>query len=545
MKEFNDNIEENSEKEFSQENVNEIEEEQSSIFDAPAEHKRARARSSKMRIAIVIAASFVLAAIIVGFLTYKEDDKGGFTIFWIHFDAKTDTNQEFDNPTNTQATKEIEVVNVSSDKFAAVTVTNKNGSFNLYWKLDENKEKIWCVEGMDNSLTSSQAIEYVAANAGAISARRVIEGRNESDCGFDAPQAKIDVVMNDGSNAYTVTIGAASADKTGTYLKFSGDEKIYLVKNDYAKYFSFELINLADTSDLSAVQYDMNNSSYFDGEKILTTFDKITVSGKAYDRDIVIVPNTVPDQSGLIPFMVSSPYNRYADNVDSLVTMFTSGVDVVGSYSYDTSAASLKKYGLDNPDAVITAKIGTITKVFKLSVVDDEYCAIIDESKGMIKTVAISTVPFVLYEESDFYSDWVCMEIINQLSSFEVKTGDAQYKFGIAYDSTQSDNQSKYTIIRDGGKTISTGLFQEFYQFFVGIKTADYEIGNVSGSPAATVTLVFSKDASKKEYAFYKVSDAKYQYSVNGVMMGRISATNYNKLISNVKLIAENKAIVP
>ena len=534
MNEFNENI---------TENTDDTQEEQSSIFDAPAEHKDNKQKSFKGRIIGAVAAVLVLAILVTGILTYDEEKSEIF--FFIKIPkpkSTTSTPQKQEKPS-------IEAINVGIKKISHVTVTNKNGSFNLYWKLDtaaeEKDTRIWCVEGVDSNLTSNVTIEYVAANAGSILASRIIKDRSESDCGFDNPQAKIDVVLSDGEGEYTITIGSASADKTGTYLKVSGDKNIYLVNDEYAKYFDFTLIDLADTSDLAAVQYDPSIATYFGDTKVLESFDKITVSGKKYNRNIEIIPNPDPEQSDILPFLISSPYNRYADNIDGLVSMFTSGVDIMGAYSYDLSAASLKKYGLDNPDAVVTAKIGHVTKTFKISIVDNDYCAIIDEDKKMIKMVATGTVSFVEYKESDFYSKWFCMEMLSQLSSYEAKIGDTRYKFGITFDETQSENTAKFTIVRDNGKKITTSKFQTFYTYFLGLKISDFETQSVSAAPDAVITLTFSADASQKVYAFYKVSDSKYQYSVNGVMQGKITATSYNKMVSNIKLIAENKDIVP
>ena len=539
MNEFNENLNESTEVE-----IEETVSEQGSIFDAPAEHKDKKKKDFKTQIIAVVSSALVLAILLTGVFTYDAENG---KIFWLKILPK----QKNTVSTPKEEEPEIEAVSVDSKKISHVTVTNKSGAFNLYWKLDtqaaEADTRIWCVEGLDSSVTSSAAIGYVAANAGSIYASRIIEGRNEADCGFNKPQAKIDVVLSDGEGEYTVTIGSASADKTGTYLKVSGDDKIYLVSNEYAEYFDFSLIDLADTSDLAAVGYDSSIATYFDDSKILKTFDKITVSGEAYDRNIVIVPNPVADQKDLVPFLISSPYNRYAGNIDKLVTMFTSGVDIMGAYSYDISAASLKKYGLDKPDAVVTAKIGPITKTYKISVVDDEYCAIIDENKKMIKTVATSSVPFVEYEESKFYSNWLCMEMLNQLSSYSAKIGDNEYKFGISYDDTQTENTDKFTVVRDTGKIISTANFQTFYQYFLGLKISDFKTQEISASasPDAVITFIYSADASKKVYAFYKVSDSKYQYSINGEMQGKITTTSYNKMIKNIKLIAENKDIVP
>jgi hypothetical protein len=106
----------------------------------------------------------------------------------------------------------------------------------------------------------------------------------------------------------------------------SGDKNIYLVNDEYARYFNFNLIDLADTSDLAAVQFDSSIATYFGDTKVLESFDKITVSGKKFNREMVITPNPNPEQSDIVPFVVTSPQNRYADNIDSLVSTSHEGI---------------------------------------------------------------------------------------------------------------------------------------------------------------------------------------------------------------------------
>ncbi|MBO5020507.1 MAG: DUF4340 domain-containing protein [Clostridia bacterium] len=513
---------------------------ESSIFSDPQQHKAAGIGGAKVRIISAIASLLVLSILISGILTYDKEKNKIFGFISLP-KGKQNTSE---NATSTLPT--IVAVDEDSNNFSVVTVTNKNGVFNFYWKLDETQEtKIWCAEGLSSDLTSSAAIEYIAGNAAQISAVRTVEGRSDKDCGFDAPQAKIDVVLSDGEGGYTVTIGAASADKTGTYLKVSSDDKTYLVSNQYAEYFNFNLLDLADTTDIAGVEYSNAIASYFDDEKSLKAFDSINLSGDAFSKGVTVIQNKNEEQSDIVPFLISSPYNRYADNVDGLVNMFIEGITVSGAYSFDTSAASIKAVGLDNPDVVITAKVGSVTKTFEIAFTDDEHCAIVDPAKQMIKKVEIAAIPFVKYKQEDFYSKYLCMEMIAQLSSFDVKMGDTEYGFSITYDETGEEYADKYTIIRDNGTYISTSLFQDFYSFFLGVNINDFTVKDVSATPDATITLTFSADYSEKKYDFYKISDTKYQYSINGVMQGKISATNYKKILNNVKLIAQNKQIVP
>ena len=84
-------------------------------------------------------------------------------------------------------------------------------------------------------------------------------------------------------------------------------------------------------------------------------------------------------------------------------------------------------------------------------------------------------------------------------------------------------------------------VIQSFYGDFSILKAADFSTEKVEGAPAATINLTFRTDGEVVKLDFYKVSETKYQYSKNGVPMGKISSLDYNKLIKNVKAISQDK----
>lgn len=503
--------------------------EESTVFGAPADHNKKKQRiSSKKKSVIKLTAAVLSVAVLVG---------GLFAV--IKFVPKKTDESDNNSSVNTVSVLSLDITTVSE-----VKVTNQNGTFRLYSstvEVDGQENSVWCLDGVDSSLTSSTLISNIASNATSITAVRDIEktDRPLSDFGLDSPVSSAQVAFKDGSEGYSVMLGKQSPDNTGTYLKLSNRDNIYIVDDSVAESFLFNSLDLADNSSFEAAAFSGDISSYKGSSGSIEKFDEMTVSGKNFPRTVTILPNTNENLSSVAKFVIATPYERHAANVDNLLSMFTSGISVSGAYSFDVTPESLKKFGLDNPDVVVKMTLAGQTKFYKISKVDDEYCAVINEESKIIKKVYISSVPVSEYTEESFYNDWVCMEVISDLSNFTLTTSGTSYSFDIKYDK-EADPQ--YTITHNG-KKMTASYFQDFYGEFVSVKCTDFTIRSVSGEPAATVTLTYSADGSKKTYAFYKVSETKYQYSYNGVNMGSISSVDYNKMIKNIKTVSQNKSI--
>lgn len=506
-----------------------LENEESTIFSAPAEHNKKRRNISPKKKTILKLISVVLSVSVL---------VGGLFAVIKFIPEKTDDDADYNLTTS------VSVLSIDVSSVSEVTVTNQNGTFRLYSstvETDGEESSIWCLDGVDSSLTSSTLISNIASNATSITAVRDIEktDRPISDFGLDSPVSSAQVSFKDGSEGYSVMLGNRSPDNTGTYLKLSNKDNIYIVDDSVAEYFEFEALDLADDSSFEAAAFTGDISDYTGSSGSIETFDEMTVSGKNFPRTVTIVPNTNENLSSVAKFVISTPYERHSANVDNLLSMFTSGISVSGAYSFDVTPESLKKFGLDDPEVIVKMTLAGQTKVYKISKVDDDYCAVINEESKLIKKVYASSVPVSGYSEESFYNDWVCMEVISELSDFTLTTSNTTYSFGIEYDK-EADPQ--YTITHNG-KKLTASYFQNFYGEFVSIKCTDFTIRDISGDPAATVTLTYSADGSKKTYAFYKVSETKYQYTYNGVNMGSISSVSYNKMIKNIKTVSQNKSI--
>ena len=516
--------------------VAEPKEEDSTVFSDPAEHKKTAVRQKKKLLPVIIAAVLAVAVL------------AGGTVAVIKLIP------EREEESSTPSIETISVLDMNSDDFKSVTVTNENGTFKLY-SAEEKKETDssssdtsgsdteinWYLDGYDKEVIDSSSVESIVSSVSKLEAVREVTAKSAAECGLENPAVRADVVKNDGSE-FSVLVGIESPDNTGTYVKLSTEEKVYITQSDLKGSFTFDALSLAETSSVPGVTVTDAMKDYTDDDGALSSFDTITLTGKNYPEKVVLAPNTDENLSAYATYMTLSPTKRIADNVDGIFNLFKSGVSVSGAYSLDTSASAQKKLGLDNPDLTATIKIGSFTVSYLFKQQEDGDYAVWYEGAKLIKKISATDISFIDYKTTDYYASWVCLQSINELSNFTVKTPDKTYGFDIAYDDSE-DAEETYVITYEGTKLVAEN-FQDFYQECISLSCSDYTVDKISGDPDISIIFKYS-DKSREDYVveFRKSSETKYQYSIDGIDMGKVNTTDLNKILRLVKKVADGESI--
>lgn len=518
-------------------NGQDTDDEFSTIFGDPVEHrKKAGDAHKKKRLLSVIAACLAVVVLVGGTLA----------VIKLIPEKETEDSADYTDET-------IQVLELEEDAVSAVTMTNSKGSFKLVpvrteTETDTDSEDstdaavttTWTVEGTDQKYTSSSAIQDKVSSVISLTAISEITGKTAEQCGFNDPLYTAVIELADAENR-TVEVGTASGDGLGNYLRVSGDDKIYLVEASALAELEFELLDLADTTAIPGITVTDDMADYTGDDGALTTFDTITLTGSNFAKPLVIsAKNDDSAISQYFNYTITSPQKRIADNVDDLFNMFTNGLSVSGAYAFDVSAASLKAVGLDAPYLTASVKIGNTTATFKIAKVDDEYCAVVTDDSYMIRKVAASNLTFLDYDAESFYSNMVFLENIMDLSELTLTAGEDSYTFGIAYDE-EAESDSQFTITHNG-EQITAGFFQNFYQDFVGMTFADYNTDSAVTAMDMTITVKFL-DGHTESVALAKDTATKYACFVNGERMGRVSSTDYNRLLKDIRNVSQNKDI--
>ncbi|MBR6902324.1 MAG: DUF4340 domain-containing protein, partial [Clostridia bacterium] len=304
-------------------------EEESTIFASPLEHKEVKLASPKKKRIVAVIASIMAVMVLVGG-----------TLAVIKFIPK------MQDENNSSSANSIIVIDFDKGKYDTVTVKNENGEFVFLPKSDSESNEIkWYLKDSDEDKISATKTDSIISSAASISASLEITKKAYDECGFNSPFATIDVKSKELGD-FSLILGDKSPDNFGRYLYCSVDEKIYLVSEDVAESFVFTALDLASTDAVSPISVNTKNEKYVNENGTLISFDKLVISGSRFKQPITIVPN---DQDVGFTYKTLSPISRYADNtkVSSLFGAFSSGISVSGVYSFDTDTVAQKQLGLD------------------------------------------------------------------------------------------------------------------------------------------------------------------------------------------------------
>ena len=511
----------------------------STVFSDPTEHTKKAVKQKKSRLPAIIASVLAVAVLaggtvaVVKLIPEKEEDDG-----------------------SVSELETISVLDMDSDDFKTLTVTNKNGTFKLYSEEKETEtdssssssdtsssepETVWYLDGYDKDVISSSSVESIASSTAKIDATREITAKTAAECGLENPAVKADIVTNDGAEL-SVLVGGASPDNTGTYIKLSTDDKIYITDSDIESSLTFDALSLAATDAIAGITVTDDMKDYADDEGALTSFDTITLTGANFPEKLVLAPNTDKNLSDYAAYMTVSPTKRIADNVDGIFDLFKSGVSVSGAYSFDTSSAALKRLGLDKPDLTAEIKIGKFSLAYSFKLQDDGNYAVWYKGCKLIKKVTAGSLSFIDYKATNYYASWVCLQSINELSNFTIKTPEKTYSFDIVYDDSE-DAEETYVITYEGTKLVAEN-FQNFYQECISLSCTDYTVDSISGDPEISIVFTYSDTSrSPSTVEFRKSGETKYQYRIDGMDMGKVNSSAMNKLLKLAEKVAKGETV--
>lgn len=512
------------------ENVKE-QEEFSTVFSDPMQHKTVvKKDGNKKRLKIVITA-LVLVAVLVS---------GTFAVVKLIPEKQDDT--------STPTFEEIEVLSQSDSDYKTVTVKNQNGSFKFYSVVtkaedEEMQDTVnWYMDGYDESVLNTSSISQIINALTEISASREISEKTAAECGLENPIIESEIVTQDDAR-FSVLIGDKSPDNSGVYLKLSTNDTIYLIPDSIDTILDFTALDMANTDALEGLKLSDKYSSYT-SEGTLASFDSLTVSGKNFEKPVVIEANTDDALATYMPYLITSPTKRVAENNEDLFALFSSGATVSGAYSFDVSSSTINALGLNDPDFVATIKIQDFSYTYKFKLQSDGDYAVIGDDSVMVKKVSVDSCKYLGYSTTDFYSAWVFMESIENISNLTLKTADKTYSFDITENAESEDDDDTFLITYEGKNDIKSSEFQTFYRFCISLMCSDFTTDTVETDEALSITYTYKDETvTPVTISFKKASATKYQYSLNGTAMGKINASEFIKVDKYLQQLVSGKTV--
>ncbi len=497
----------------------------STVFANPTVHKNDAKNVKKTKRLSIILASFLAVVVLVG---------GTVGVIKLIPEKETD-------PTDETIYEEIEVLSIESGTLSTVSLTNKNGSFKIYSVREKSEDSSlsrvvnWYLDGVDKDLIDTDSTVNIADSLSNITALKEITKKSLADCGLEKPVATAVLTDEDGKET-KILLGTPSPDNSGYYLKLGDSDKIYLVDSSVSYIFSLVELDLGDSSNLDGFPLSDSMTDFMGSDELLSKFEKLTISGKNFPSPVVIEENQNEELSSLIGYVTTSPTNHIADGTDYIFDAFKNGITVSGTYSFDKSDASLKKFGLDNPDFTATMEIMGVTHTYKFKLQEDGYYAAVCDTVKLIQKINSNAISFIEQTTKDFYSSWVCLVSIDDVDSLVIKTPENSHTFEFT-DVEDEDADVSFTV-KYNGKDFDTETLQDFYMDLISIPCNDYTIDNITLNPEYSFTFNFrSEIGGKNVIDFVKVSETRYQYYSDGVAMGKVTSSELKKVLNHLEKI--------
>ncbi len=494
---------------------------QSTIFSAPIVHEDKTPKNRKPWKKLL--AAFLAVAIVAGT-----------TVAVIKFIP------EKDDETTPVA---FNILDIDSDNIEKVEIKTDDTSLTLISTLTETESSSdisWSIDGVNLAYTDSSAIQSAVSDAAVLEASKELTG-SPSDYGLDDPKTTITLYpRNEAFSQVTVKLGNSAPANLGYYCSLSSSDKIYLVKNDISDLIGVSAIDFATTSGLSGVVQTEDNANYFTSDK-LTDFDYITISGQNYDPPLKIEMQEDEALNAYFSYKITSPFLRIGDDdkITELANLLSSGITSSGAYAFDPDTDTLKNYRLDNPDISLTISVADTRYTILASKVDDNFYAAIDTYGGLIHKIAASSLTFANSKASDFYNSYIVIENLSGLSHFKAAFADGSaYDFKTVY---ESEGEVYKAFI--GETELDIDNFKAFYRQFITMAPVEQDSKEIKDT-SLTITLVHSNGSPDTVLSYKPYSSGRYQIEMNGVPMGLITSTTYEKLVSNIKNVATGTPVI-
>lgn len=396
----------------------------------------------------------------------------------------------------------------------------------------------YTVVGYEDFDLQTGIADEIANDAASLEFSKVmtLDKNKAGDYGVDKPRAVATVTYTDKTKS-VIYVGDDAPQGAGTYVKFGDGDAVYLVAADDVSAFDYGICDLMSLTINDSASNDDNAKA-----------SSITVSGTNFADTIELKPNTGDKVSA--SYIMTSPINCYAnENESSLVDGAIRGLYAESVKMVNPSDSQLEELGLKNPYAHLKAVYPDTTVDIIAAKPDGDKVTLMENGGKVVYVMSKDKLPWVETSYESLVSEYVLYPKMSALSSLSVNNGSKNYDFALSTkevtskDSDGSETTSATTTVKCGGKELELGYFQNFYNNLVMTELAEVKQASVSGSPVLSAVYTYSSDGTSDTVSFYKADGNKYAASVNGQVIGYVYSSRIDKLIDQVKNVAENKDV--
>ena len=265
-----------------------------------------------------------------------------------------------------------------------------------------------------------------------------------------------------------------------------------------------------------------------------------TISGSKREQDIVVKMNVLGEDEVGTSYMMTAPiYQSFSGDIQtdlSDLMLALSGSAVVGD---DTGAAALKKYGLDDPQYILTYVMNEkeVTVHFgRVNESDYQYCYV--PGGKFIHSVAASYTECLGEPLKAYCEDMIYTRAADTLSHITISGSGKTYEVAIGDEVDELGN----FFVTINNKQVDSELFSDFYAHILTIGITDLGQKGENNTPYLSITFTL-KDGTKEAMKFYSVSELKCFVELNGSGHFWVSTLNVDRILSNAQKLYDGEVI--
>lgn len=426
--------------------------------------------------------------------------------------------------------KPVYMYELKSDEFVKAEVQNELGGFTIYKTSDG-----YTIDGLtdyklDTYVTGWVGDKLISPNAG----RTVSDASDDlSEYGLDNPSVICTVYKSTG-DTIKLCVGS-DAPGGGVYFKTDLDNMIYIITNNLPIY-------LKKSAD-SFVSPDIipSGREYGENPEFDTSIKYVYIGGKAREEEIEISFDESYDADSAnkteTPYKMTLPihYNINSSTSGDLL-QYCAGMTFTDCITTNTTAESLAKYGLDNPDYILIYKFADKTNKILFSISDEYYYAMLDGYNAIF--TAYPTYTSFLSEPADTYMSRITFgEPLTSLSKLKVNCQGKEWVFKV-------DHTEDSIIPYYGSLQIDEQNFKQYFENLI-MTLSEGRAKNIpeNADPYMTITYSFNNGKDDIVASFIPAEGTKYIYQLNGEGIFYILKSQVDCILQDTEKLSKNETI--
>ena len=478
-------------------------------------------------IACVAVVVCLVGALVVLKVTDKKDDEGS------------------SSATSSAAESQIEAIVLtaySTDDIASVDVSNKHGKFTV--EKSETGKQAWEIKLLDGLNQSVSDETSLISDAAALQAKKVAEkdAENLSKYGFDKPQGKFVINLEDKSKRTFIIGDNLPEEKNTCYIKQDDSNTVYTISTVSVQHF---LSDKKDFLDMTLIK---------NPEEEEAEYGKLTVSRPDLKKPLIFTDDNADVENSMMSAQVMiSPIFSYLNGTNSTATTHGLwGMTATHAEVLFPKAQDFAKYGIDKPLATVLYSGNGNEYKFRIgnpiyakdsegkatTTIEAHFCYLEGVSDvDCIWVVPIDSLPWTTVVPEDVITSVMTYNDITSLDSIKAATSGKTTTYTV-----EADDKDITAAYIDGKET-DVDQFKSFYQFILTCPTAEIYSVDPKGESFLTIDIKSQIGGDKLEFFSDSTTERKAIVKLNGITSYRIPVKWTEKFIKNITLLAEGKDV--